>query len=595
MLRLALPLLIGLLTGHPAEGAQASFGGLAALYVPDSPYRYRARVVPAVGASLTLAVFLGAITGSSGWAAALVAGTFAAAASFICQTVELSPPRELMFVMALLAATSNPRRRFASAARAAVTAAGAVLAWLISMAPALLGRDRPETTTIAAALAGIADLVDRIGSDDAPAARHAAVNASAEPGSAGTGRAQRKPPPGPHRRCRRGPAGSGAAIDGGGHRTSRSRPGRLDPRRHPPHRHPGRHRNRPHTDPATAPEPPGPGHRRPAHHPRRRHTVPTTEYSQIRTHNHQGIGTRLRAAAGRHSVIVPTAARIGIAVAAGFGLGQAFGIAHAFWIGLTACAVLQASNLRIVRSRFVNRMIGTILGVGIVYSLLAWEPPLIALILTAIVAHGFIESVITAHYGLAVIGMTVLALMLFHLGAPAEDTGNLIAGRLIDTALGAALALLLRTVLWPRATSARVPPRQATVLDSIGHVFAAIWTPDHHRNPLPERRRQLLADITALRETMMRIRSFKAYYGVSALHWRSRATTYAGPGEAGLEGSRRVREDLAPTAWFDRTAGRGAGRDRPRDLAPPGDRGRRGVDGDDAQCRPGARATRSPR
>ena len=76
MLCLAMPLLIGLLTGHPAEGAQASFGGLAGLYVPDSPDRYRARIVAAVGAALTLAVFLGAITGSNGWVAALGAAQF---------------------------------------------------------------------------------------------------------------------------------------------------------------------------------------------------------------------------------------------------------------------------------------------------------------------------------------------------------------------------------------------------------------------------------------------------------------------------------------------------------------------------------------
>lgn len=56
MLCLALPLLVGVLTGHPADGAQASFGGLAGLYVPDSPYRYRARVIAGVGAGLTLAV-----------------------------------------------------------------------------------------------------------------------------------------------------------------------------------------------------------------------------------------------------------------------------------------------------------------------------------------------------------------------------------------------------------------------------------------------------------------------------------------------------------------------------------------------------------
>lgn len=80
-----------------------------------------------------------------------------------------------MFVMALLVANSIPGDATQALPRATVTAAGAVLAWLISMAPALPGRDRPETTTTAAALTGIADLVDRIGSDDAPAGPAAAL------------------------------------------------------------------------------------------------------------------------------------------------------------------------------------------------------------------------------------------------------------------------------------------------------------------------------------------------------------------------------------------------------------------------------------
>jgi len=84
------------------------------------PYRYRARVVAAVGAALTLAVFLGAITGSNGWVAPLTAGMFSGTASFICQTLELSPPRELMFVMALLAATAIPADATQAFLRAAV-------------------------------------------------------------------------------------------------------------------------------------------------------------------------------------------------------------------------------------------------------------------------------------------------------------------------------------------------------------------------------------------------------------------------------------------------------------------------------------------
>lgn len=461
LLCLALPLFVGVLTGHPADGAQASFGGLAGLYVPDAPYRYRARAITVIGGGLTLAVFLGAVTGSHGWIAALTAGTFAAAASFVCQTLELSPPREMMFVMALLAATAVPGDTAQALHRAALTAAGGVLAWLISMAPALLRRDRPETSTIAAALAGIAFLVDRIGGDDAPTARHTAVNAMCRARQALTqaGRTDNHrltgivdatenlleavlrstvedthpPDPALATRIR-------AVIP------LIATPDDTDTDQHP--------MPRPQPTPLAQAigdlhitlrtQPPG----------------PTTDTTQTRKPDRQGILTRMRAAAGRHSVIVPTAARIGIGVGVGvgFGLGLAFGIAHAFWIGLTACAVLQASNLRIVRSRFVHRLVGTSLGVGVVFALLAGHPPLIVLILTAILAQGIIESVITVHYGLAVIGITVLSLMLFHLAAPAEPTSSLIVGRLIDTALGAALALLLRTTLWPRATSTRIPP-----------------------------------------------------------------------------------------------------------------------------------------
>ena len=84
------------------------------------------------------------------------------------------------------------------------------------------------------------------------------------------------------------------------------------------------------------------------------------------------------------------------------------------------------------------------------------------------------------------------------LGAPGEDTSVLIGGRLNDTAIGAALALLLQTALWPQATSARVPPRQ-TGPRTVGGVLTATWSLNRSLTRLTERRRQLLADITSLR------------------------------------------------------------------------------------------------
>ena len=75
----------------------------------EAPFRYRARVVTAVGAGSTLAVFLGGIAEAQGLVtAALVDGLFAGLSSFVYQSAELPPPRELMLVMTVLAATENP-------------------------------------------------------------------------------------------------------------------------------------------------------------------------------------------------------------------------------------------------------------------------------------------------------------------------------------------------------------------------------------------------------------------------------------------------------------------------------------------------------
>ena len=84
--------------------------------------------------------------------------------------------------------------------------------------------------------------------------------------------------------------------------------------------------------------------------------------------------------------------------------------------------------------------------------MLSGHPPLWLVILVAILFQGLIELVIAGNYGLAVIAITVLALTLFYLvtSEPLEAT---ITARLLDTGVGAALAVVLRALLWPRSTA----------------------------------------------------------------------------------------------------------------------------------------------
>ena len=86
-----------------------------------------------MGAGLAIAVLIGSTAGSRTWVAAMVTGVVAAVASFVCQAAELPPPRELMLIMVLLAATAVPAGLAGAAQRAGLAAAGAALAWLVTM------------------------------------------------------------------------------------------------------------------------------------------------------------------------------------------------------------------------------------------------------------------------------------------------------------------------------------------------------------------------------------------------------------------------------------------------------------------------------
>jgi uncharacterized membrane protein YccC len=146
----------------------------------------------------------------------------------------------------------------------------------------------------------------------------------------------------------------------------------------------------------------------------------------------------------------------------------------------------------------LHRLAGTVAGVVLTFAVLGWNPPLWVVVLAVAAAQFAVELVIPVHYGLAVTAITVLALGLFHLGSPTEDVSSALGARLIDTAIGAALALVLRRVLWPRATVARLPQRQARVVAAVRAVFASAWSPEL-RPKLPERRRMLQTELAALR------------------------------------------------------------------------------------------------
>jgi hypothetical protein len=500
MVCVALPLAIGVAAGHPRLGAAASFGGLAGLYVPQSPYRYRARVVAAVGAGLAIAVLIGSMAGSRTWVAAVVTGLAAGAASFVCQAAELPPPRELMLIMALLASTAVPAGLAGAAQRAGLAAAGAAFAWLVTMSPALSRTRRrlPERRAVDGALAAVAALLDTVGTGEAPAARHMAVESVRR---ARMTVAQGDVAPGDP--LARAVIAAEALLEAALHLEVEA-PGRLRPdwgitvRALIPVVAGGQVRA---TSLCGSGAPPAVvpllqaikdaradlGGQEPV----------VTERAALG--GWPGIGPQIAAALRRHSVIVPSAARIGIAVGLGVAVGRALGLGHAYWIGLTAAAVLQASNLMITRRRVVHRLAGTVIGVGLAFAILGWHPPIWLVVIAVAFFQGLVELAIATNYGVAVAGITVLALLLFHVAAPGEAITTTIGSRLADTVIGAVLALFLRRLLWPGATLRRLPSAQALTLQATSRVLAEAWAQQPDPQLLADRRRALQGTVAVLR------------------------------------------------------------------------------------------------
>ena len=545
----ALPLAIGVAAGHPQSGATASFGGLASLYVPQSPYRYRARVVAAVGAGLAIAVLIGAVAGRWTPVAATVTALAAGIASFVCQAAELPPPRELMLIMALLAATAVPAGLAGAAQRAGLAAVGAVFAWLVTMSPALSRRRRslPERRAVVAALAAVAGLLDTVGTDQVPAARHAAVESVRR---ARTTVAQGDVPPGDP--LARAVIAAEALLEGALHIEVEAS-GRLRPdwaiaiRALIPAVTGGQIPatplcgSGPPPTPLRGSGPPPTSLRGSGPPPAAIPLVRAIEDARADLSGDEpvlaeraalggrpGLVPQIAAALRRHSVVLPSAARIGIAVGLGVAIGRALGLGHAYWIGLTAAAVLQASNLMITRRRVVHRLAGTVIGVGLAFAILGWHPPIWLVVIVVAVFQGLVELVIATNYGVAVAGVTVLALLLYHVAAPGQEAiAVTIGSRLADTAIGAVLALVLRRLLWPRATLRRLPGVQALTLQATSRVLAQAWAQQPEPQLLADRRRALQGALAVLRAVHA---DAAADTGLS-----SRSTDTAWPVSVGIE------------------------------------------------------------
>lgn len=142
-----------------------------------------------------------------------------------------------------------------------------------------------------------------------------------------------------------------------------------------------------------------------------------------------------------HQWIAGARIAAGAAVAALLAWGA--GAAHPAWAAIGATAVMQGGHLHVTMNRALQRMAGTVLGAGLVWLILAQQPPLWGIVL-AIVAFQFLTEVIIGfNYALGQITVTPMALLMTLLASQAPLLGSMPVERVLDTVLGAAVGIVL--------------------------------------------------------------------------------------------------------------------------------------------------------
>ncbi|WP_042578867.1 YccS family putative transporter [Variovorax paradoxus] len=156
------------------------------------------------------------------------------------------------------------------------------------------------------------------------------------------------------------------------------------------------------------------------------------------------------------------ALRLAIALVAGYGVMQLIHPAQGYWILLTTLFVCQQTFGDTV-SRMGQRIAGTALGVVAGWALLQLFPQPLVQSVIAVVAGVLFFATRATRYLLATAAMTLLVLMCFN---QVGDSGLLLVPRLVDTAIGSAIAGLAVLMVLPHWQARRLNELAATAMRS---------------------------------------------------------------------------------------------------------------------------------
>ncbi|MBU4538633.1 MAG: FUSC family protein [Weeksellaceae bacterium] len=133
---------------------------------------------------------------------------------------------------------------------------------------------------------------------------------------------------------------------------------------------------------------------------------------------------------------------IGLAMFSGLLIGNLLELESAYWIPISALAILQGKDLFHAWQRNLHRIFGTFIGIGLTWLMLASEPSGLALVFLIAGLQFVVEMLVVRNYGLAAVFITPLTIFLAeNSGGMMMNVNDLMATRLLDTVIGSLIGV----------------------------------------------------------------------------------------------------------------------------------------------------------
>ncbi|NMM86608.1 hypothetical protein B2J88_19930 [Rhodococcus sp. SRB_17] len=182
-----------------------------------------------------------------------------------------------------------------------------------------------------------------------------------------------------------------------------------------------------------------------------------------------------------------TALRLLVACTVAGSLTVLLGIDRPDWAVIAAAMVLHQGPDRILGTyRGIHRIGGTILGLLVLGAVYLWSPTGLVLVAVLAVLMLGIEMFLVRNYGVAVIFITPMAILLGAAGGAHGTVEHLILSRMLETAVGVAVALIVlwgvgrhahrRTLTWVDARARSVLHKLLTEIRTRHYATQANWS-----------------------------------------------------------------------------------------------------------------------